>query len=111
MAQIIACSSANMRRAITVHMTACSTNIDLNALLRPQGGEPLVPMKKEHTQRRLDRPASAGADVAGDLEGIADDTAHSVREWSGPAAAGWVTNSIGAICAMDGGGTSNAKDE
>ena len=81
-ALITACSRANTQEVILARMTACNINIALNAHLRDPR-RPCwrsVPQRRECSRRRLALPASAGAAVAGGLEGTADDTAHSARE-------------------------------
>ena len=93
---------AGTRRATRVPTTACGTCIALNAhLQRPFGCERQAE-KVMYTPWRNDLSASVGADVDGSLEGIAEDTARSVPEWSGPAVAGWEMPWRGATCAIDG---------
>ena len=106
-AGITARSSAGMRRVTTGPMTACSTCVALSALLRDRRRlqRSSATAKEGHSRLRPGRSANAGAGVAGSLEGTADGIAHSVQGWSAPAAAGWGTKSIAAICATDGGGT------
>ena len=72
-------------------MTACNTNVALNDPLQDlrRLWRRMVPRKRVHNQRRTVPPVSVGVAVVGGLEGIADDTAHSAREWSDPDAVGW----------------------
>ena len=108
-ALITACSCANMQEVIMAHTTACNINVALSALLLDRRRLYLssVTSRKGRSQWRPDRSANAGAGVAGSLEGTADGTVRSAREWSAPAAVGWVTKLIDATCATGGGGVQN----
>ena len=92
---------AGTRRATRAPTTACGTCIALNARHQRPFGCKRQTEKATYNPWRNDLSANAGADVDGSLEGIAEDTARSVPEWSGPAAAGWGMLWEGATCAVD----------
>ena len=98
---VTANTSAGTRKATTVPTTACSTRIAQSAHLRRPSGCGRQATKVKRIPWKHGLSANAGADADGSLEGIAEDTARSVPEWSGPAAAGWGMLWEGATCAVD----------
>ena len=98
---VTANTSAGTRKATTVPTTACSTRIAQSAHLRRPSGCGRQATKVKRIPWKHGLSANAGAVADGSLEGIAEDTARSVPEWSGPAAAGWGMLWEGATCAVD----------
>ena len=92
---------AGTQRATRVPTTACSTRIAQSAHLQRPSGCDRQATKVKRTPWKHGLSANAGAVADGSLEGIAEDTARSVPEWSGPAAAGWGMLWEGATCAVD----------
>ena len=105
-ARITVCSCASTQRVTMAHTTACNINVALSALLRDRRRLYLssATTRKGRSRWRTDRSANAGVGTAGGLEGTADGTVRSAREWPAQAAVGWVTKLTAAICATGGGG-------